>query len=285
MENFTEFITADNSVTYYNAEYDELYHSHFGAYTEAMYKFVKPASSLVSNLPERIRILDLPFGLGYNSLCALEEFGNVEIIAIEKDPKACFLLLENNPGLNITWAEVLKSLKKNLEYKNKNAEIRLYIDDARNFIRDLDMQFDFVFLDPFSPKKNPELWTFDFFRKLYSILSDKGVIFTYSSALSVRSAFIRAGFHIRRTEPVGRKRGGTCAFKKPCNNFLNIEKRDNYLLKYSTGKIPYRDKKLLLTKAEILNYHEKIKELSVNKGILKTVKKSIKDYKNISGGN
>ncbi len=70
--NYLKKTTEDSSITYYSKEYKEHYHSVFGAKTEALQKFIKPAKLEERAKSKSVRILDVPFGLGYNSLCTLE---------------------------------------------------------------------------------------------------------------------------------------------------------------------------------------------------------------------
>ena len=102
---FVRETTLDGSSTYKNLEYNETYHSSIGAYTEALYKHVlackldelastflvetsrEPASS---SFPV-IRILDVCFGLAYNSGVAIQKIWEInpaqriEIIGLEND--------------------------------------------------------------------------------------------------------------------------------------------------------------------------------------------------------
>ena len=71
--------------------------------------------------------------------------------------------------------------------------------------------FDFLFLDAFSPDKNPELWTFEFIASLKRLLNPRGCLATYSSAYPFLGALHLNGFHIFESAPFGRKRGGTVA--------------------------------------------------------------------------
>jgi predicted methyltransferase len=66
-------LTADGTPTFWHPGYREHYHSRHGALREAQQKFVAP-----SDLAQRLRggrpvaLLDICFGLGYNSLLACE---------------------------------------------------------------------------------------------------------------------------------------------------------------------------------------------------------------------
>jgi len=61
-----KIITKDGSVTFKNESYDETYHSTSGALEEAFEKFAKPC-----NLKDGMNVLDICFGIGYNSLAAI----------------------------------------------------------------------------------------------------------------------------------------------------------------------------------------------------------------------
>ena len=67
MAKFNPYITLDGSVGLYNDDFEDIYHSVDGALTEAYEKFVYPIdyNSLVEN--KTIKVLDICYGIGYNS--------------------------------------------------------------------------------------------------------------------------------------------------------------------------------------------------------------------------
>ena len=92
-----EFIpikTEDGSISLYNFSVKDVYHSKIGAYTEALHKYTIPSGLLefVKHNNE-VKILDVCFGLGYNSKVAVSEIFKINpeckitINAIELDPK------------------------------------------------------------------------------------------------------------------------------------------------------------------------------------------------------
>jgi queuine tRNA-ribosyltransferase len=64
---------------------------------------------------------------------------------------------------------------------------------------------DLVFWDPFSPRVNPDLWTVQAFSALRAICSPRAAGFTYSTATSIRSALLLAGFCVGAGDPSGPK--------------------------------------------------------------------------------
>ena len=62
------YFTNDGSVGLFSPEADDIYHSTYGALTEAYEKFVLPANVkyfLKNN--SQIKILDICYGIGYNT--------------------------------------------------------------------------------------------------------------------------------------------------------------------------------------------------------------------------
>jgi len=93
-----------------------------------------------------------------------------------------------------------------------NINLKILFGDARETLSALNgKKFNAVFQDPFSPSKNPELWSVEYFIVLKSLLTDNGFITTYSSAAHIRRAMFEAGLRIGRGPSVGKKREGTIA--------------------------------------------------------------------------
>jgi queuine tRNA-ribosyltransferase len=70
---------------------------------------------------------------------------------------------------------------------------------------------DIVYWDPFSPRKNPDLWTLTAFSALRALCREGVTLHTYSRATSVRTALLLAGFAVGESDAVGVGRQGTCA--------------------------------------------------------------------------
>jgi len=72
--NFYPVWTQDGSIRLFNEEVDDIYHSSYGAYNESLEKFIYPSSlteKAKNNL--KIKILDICYGMGYNTKCAIEK--------------------------------------------------------------------------------------------------------------------------------------------------------------------------------------------------------------------
>lgn len=93
MLDFKPLITEDGTLSLYNNKVNDIYHSKIGAYTETLDKFVKPSKILdYVKVHDEVKILDICYGLGYNSKIAIDEIKKVnnncriEITALEIDP-------------------------------------------------------------------------------------------------------------------------------------------------------------------------------------------------------
>ncbi len=212
--------TKDDSVTFFNSEYDETYHSTSGAIEESFEKFVKPSKvkEFVKNNKE-IKLLDICFGVGYNSAALIDE-----VLKNNKDCRIFITALENDKEIieqipNITPEfknySIIKELakSKNKKFSSDNINMKLIIEDALKSIKKINNKFDFVFLDPFSPKKCPELWTEEFFKDIFNLMKPNSILTTYSCARSVRDNLTKAGFKVEDGPCIGRRSPSTIAYK------------------------------------------------------------------------
>ena len=67
MTKFIPYITADGSVGLYNSNVKDIYHSATGALSEALDKFVNPVDFDMLISKDNIKVLDICYGIGYNS--------------------------------------------------------------------------------------------------------------------------------------------------------------------------------------------------------------------------
>ena len=91
-------------------------------------------------------------------------------------------------------------------------KLRIIIGDAGETIKNLNQKFDAVFLDPFSPKKCPELWTEKFFKDIRKLMKQNSVLTTYSCAKIIRNNLVNAGFNVKDGPSIGRRAPSTIAY-------------------------------------------------------------------------
>ena len=208
--------TKDSSVTFHNEDFDESYHCLAGAASEARIKFVEPCKISELAKSEHINILDICFGLGYNSAAAIDAAlksnpnCKVNIIGLENDEKL-FELIKMLKTPFKCYNIIQKLDKFNLLVIDRNIQIKILLGDARVKIKKINKTFDAVFLDPFSPKKCPELWTIDFLKDVKNVMKPSSILATYSCATHVRDKLRELGFKVKDGPIFGRKSASTTA--------------------------------------------------------------------------
>lgn len=394
------YFTNDGSVGLYSPTDDDIYHSTYGALTEAYEKFILPANfeTYFKNNNE-IKILDICFGIGYNSKSFLNYFYKnfekkmsevntcidtidndnifnkifikavdidrnlaylspfiktdkkvlltnkinfkndkitkllsgktkskykiekfVKIIFLKKLLKSCPEILEDDDFYKILKSKKYKcyfdknmillfEFYRNQGYKNnllrrlstflhniyyrylsnsykravKHLKLNdftfvLKIDDARQVLLDDNNQYNYIFLDAFTPAKCPALWTVDFFKLLHKHLDNNGMILTYSNSASIRNAFINAGFWVGKIyNKDTNKFTGTIATKNLALIKNGLSEYDLGLINTKAG-IFYHDKNLTATNDEILAAHAK----EVAESGLQSSSKFIKTFRGVN---
>ncbi|MBI4978339.1 MAG: hypothetical protein HZC28_12720 [Spirochaetes bacterium] len=277
-----ERTTGDGSITCFSDEYGEHYHSLSGAATEAREKFAAPALKTTGIVTQKnITILDIGFGLGYNAVSALELLKaenpscRITIHSLEKHASVLPAALRvHNGSSDHEICSYMNGVCTDGTYNTEKLNARLFISDARTYIKECTTRYDAIFLDAFSTKKNTELWTYDFFLELKRCLQPHGILVTYSAAYPVISGLLAAGLHIRETPAVGRSVGGIIASCVEYHSFaeLNEERQRERLA--TTGVLMYRDETLSTTPEDILARYEREKAELKARGV-----PSIKRYR------
>ncbi|PAF54096.1 hypothetical protein BKH42_02470 [Helicobacter sp. 13S00482-2] len=201
--------TADGTFTIYNEEFNECYHSlGDGAYLETLYKHILPPMEL-KNLffKSQIKILDICFGLGYNCFTTISQYlkmnykGKLEIFSPEKDTEIFEKITSLQYPLeiqNINISKIVDELKRTHKLNSiPQVSVELFLGDAKEYLFLLESNsIDVIYQDPFSPKKNPELWDIEYFTRLYEIAAQDCIITTYCTSLSVKEIAKKVGFFV-----------------------------------------------------------------------------------------
>jgi tRNA U34 5-methylaminomethyl-2-thiouridine-forming methyltransferase MnmC len=272
---WTPTLTHDGSYTFFSEEFGEAFHSRFGARNEAFLKFVE-----ATDLPQKVhtnplRILDVCYGLGYNTAAALETIWGihsgcqVEVYGLELDqsvPQAAIA-----PPLLEIWSPPVQSVLQDLATVHSsvtpNLKATLLIGDARQTIQSLcqaGWQADAVFLDPFSPRRCPQLWTVEFLTLVARCLNREGKLSTYSRSAAVRSAMLAAGLSIG-TIPLSAvhlphewSQGTVASFQAPLHPLSPMEQEHLN----TRAAVPYRDPTLSDPATTILERHQQEQQSS-----------------------
>ncbi|MEM6471620.1 MAG: tRNA (5-methylaminomethyl-2-thiouridine)(34)-methyltransferase MnmD [Planctomycetota bacterium] len=88
-----------------------------------------------------------------------------------------------------------------------SVEVRIIIEDFKEWNTENTLPLDAIYYDPFCPENAPDLWTTECFRKLRPLMCDDGTLTTYSCSRSVRDRLTECEFACERVPgPPGGKR-------------------------------------------------------------------------------
>lgn len=177
-------------------------------------------------------------------------------------PCNSYVKLQNADFLhNIYYQYISNSMKTGLNKTYyKDSSFRVHIGDARVKIKQLNEHYDFIFLDAFTPQKDPVLWTINFIELLKNKMHNDSLLVTYSNSTPYRAALLELGFYTGKIIINGKQFGTTASFNK--NKITEpLDKYDIDLTKTKTG-ILFRDDKLTLPPKKILENQQIEKSIS-----------------------
>lgn len=268
---FKPELTADGSYTFFSAEFGEWFHSRGGAYDEAKLTFVEATHLHQKAHRARLCLLDICYGLGYNTAAALETIWRVNptcqvhLVGLEINQAVPLSAIAHHltDGWSPTIRQILATLALKHQAQGDRLEAQLLLGDAREQIQSLiqmDFQADAIFLDPFSPPHCPSLWTVEFLQQLATCLRPDGRLATYSCAAAVRTALQLAGLTIGSTQAIGRHWPGTVAsFTESDLPPLSQQEQEHLRTR---AAVPYRDPTLNASANEIVRRRQQEQKMS-----------------------
>jgi len=276
LNNLIKINTKDGSISFRHKKFNENFHSIDGAYNETKNKFINP-SRLKRFQNKSINVLDICFGIGYNSALLFENLiiglSTLKWYGLEVDKRPLNYAL-NDQKFNNLWnpkvVKILDALNIKGTYKNKSFDCDLIIGDARKEIIKLpkEVNFDLIFLDGFSPQKCPEIWSYEFLSQIKNKIKYDGYVITYTSSAAVRKSLKNLGFNLFNILPdlsnKNRWSIGTLAtFDNQQNNPYITQLSEMEIEHLNTkASIPYRDPTGEMLSKEILEIRKKEQQFS-----------------------
>ncbi|PCJ67743.1 MAG: SAM-dependent methyltransferase [Bacteroidetes bacterium] len=209
--------TTTGEYTLYIPSMDETYHSRNGAISESQHVFLQEGMDRTTG---NIKILEIGFGTGLNALLTAQH-------AVETQRKVYFHSLEPfqvpfDLIEKIGYGELVNDPKLFADLHNAEWENKVKINDYFTLIKTTQKleyihlqndEYDVIYFDAFAPKKQPELWSEDIFRKLYKTTRKNGILTTYSAAGQLKRDLKSAGYTIENPPGANGKREMTVAIK------------------------------------------------------------------------
>jgi tRNA 5-methylaminomethyl-2-thiouridine biosynthesis bifunctional protein len=206
--------------TPYSEAFGDVYHSAAGGLGQARHVFLGG-----NDLPRRwagrgrFVVLETGFGMGLNFLATWQAWrrdpqrcARLHYVAVEKHPfslEDLRTLHEQFPELN-PEAAALHSAWPPLVSGGHRAQLddglvlTLFFEDAK-ILRDLRLAADAIYLDGFSPAKNPDMWSHALMRSISRLAAPGATAATWSVAASVRAALEASGFAVDKRKGFGTK--------------------------------------------------------------------------------
>lgn len=205
--------TADGSTTIQIKEWDECYHSRFGAIQEAQHVFIKNGLSLFES--KTISILEIGFGTGLNAFITFLESKKlnqiIDYVGVEAYPISADEVLSMNYVSELN-AENESFIFEKMHECNWEEPIDLREDflltKRKQFFADIEdlEKFDLIYFDAFGYNVQPELWSTAIFQKMYNALKPNGILVTYAARGVIKRSMKEVGFTVEKLQgPPGKR--------------------------------------------------------------------------------
>ncbi len=205
--------TKDGSTTIHIKDWEECYHSKFGAIQEAQHVFIKNGLSLYKDKP--ISILEIGFGTGLNAFITFLEAKklglDINYVGVEGYP-----ISQEEVG-NMNYVSELKAESHaaifekmhNCPWEVKtNLESDFILTKRKQFFHEINYieSFDLIYFDAFGYRVQPELWNLEIFKIMFNALKKNGILVTYAARSIIKRNMIEAGFTVEKLQgPPGKR--------------------------------------------------------------------------------
>jgi tRNA U34 5-methylaminomethyl-2-thiouridine-forming methyltransferase MnmC len=213
--------TNDGSTTIHLPDLNESYHSKHGAIQEAYHVFIKNGLTLFQS--ESVSVLEIGFGTGLNAFITfLESTKNdqaIDYVGVEAYPVAFDEVKQLNYPTELNATELTELFHKmhQFDWEQKKAFSNQFsLTKRKQHFQDItdESSFDLIYFDAFGFRVQPELWSYEIFKKMYTALKPCGVLVTYACRTSIKNAMVAAGFDVEKLPGAPGKREMLRARKK-----------------------------------------------------------------------
>ena len=194
----------------------EIMHNPVGPWIEANSLYIEQSElqrRLGEDLTTELVIFDVGLGAAANALAvlhcarALSVRRPLRLMSFERDLELLQFALDNaNSFAHFKGFETaVKSILTTGKWEELGISWELRSGNFIELIEHEPHAAHIVFYDPYSFKKNPEMWMPEVFRKVREKCSPNGILFTYSRATPIRVGLLIAGFFVGAGVATGSK--------------------------------------------------------------------------------
>lgn len=219
--------TKDGSFSLIHPEHGECYHSESGASMEARSLYITGSGieqQFQLENDSSINVLDVGLGLAYNAIATFRAWHDssglrdLVIVSLELNNDLICSLVTGKAPWQVNWQAdeldlccTIKPVSNGWygEFRHhktdKTLKWYILVGDARTM--DLGHHhFSYIWQDPFSPAKNPTMWSVEWFETVKDHSLPGAILMTYSVSRIVKDSLTSAGWQWQRFEASGNKR-------------------------------------------------------------------------------
>ena len=210
--------TTTGAISIRNKIVNEIMHNPVGPWLEANSLYIEQSklkSQLTDGGAEELVVFDVGLGAAANALatlhCAMEMPRKLRLISFEIDLELLRFALAHAEQFEHFkgFEESISQLLENGFWKTDKISWELREGDFLKLIDQEVYKPHLIYFDPYSPKKNRDMWSLATFSKIFSRSRspDEGatVLYTYSQSTPIRAAMIAAGFFVGHGSATGLK--------------------------------------------------------------------------------
>ena len=209
--------------TPFSPRFSDRYHSEGGGLAQAREVFLGGCGlpAAWADQPQW-RILETGFGLGLNFLVTWAAWRAdpqrprlLHFVSIEAWPASADDLLRSLPTnpelqplatqLHAQWWGLTPGFHR-LVFENGQVVLTLCVGDAQAMLREMAFEADSVYLDGFSPQRNPDIWSLHTLKAVARHCRRGTRVATWTIARAVRDGLAQCGFAVQKTPGVPPKR-------------------------------------------------------------------------------
>ncbi|KRH78906.1 tRNA 5-methylaminomethyl-2-thiouridine biosynthesis bifunctional protein MnmC [Ferrovum sp. JA12] len=211
--------------TLFSTEFNDVYHSAWGGAEQAYTVFIQGnhLQQRFTQVNHQFCLVETGFGIGINFLATAQVWLEhnrhpntwLHYVACEKYPITPTQLQDILPRYHFPTSLVNQLIKEwptltpgyhEILFPQERICLTLIIDDIDAAVKSLTMTIDALYLDGFSPKKNPDMWRAEIFSSLAQHCHVDTTLATWCVAGEVRNNLMRAGFNVSREKGFAQKK-------------------------------------------------------------------------------